>query len=442
MRSRLSRIQSNSDTSTENFSSYEVEKSCPNPEIKCSKCAKTFKRRGGLKNHLKLCGLTPEMKSLIVKKPFSCYHCNHKAQCYAALAQHIRARHLPRNPNWNKCPKCGVSYSSKTNLVTHLAICGIPMHLRPPKRFSCDHCNLKFLSKKSVAVHIEAKHLPPGTNLKICEKCKKVFSYQTNLTRHLKSCGLPAHLLPSIKRFCCDHCDYKTQYKQCLAVHIRKIHSSGQCVPRGPRRARSPRMHSCFFCDYKHKHKSVLEKHIRAKHLPPDPERSCQKCGKTFNSIQWTRIHSQVCGLPPELKLVYQPKRFSCAHCSYKAQKKAYITEHIIARHMPHDSNGNKCDKCGQQYAFRSSLKKHLETCGMVFSCAHCTNQYKFKYHLAQHIRFRHLRNPNSFECGNCGKIYRVRCSLYAHKKKCANLPMIAPASQSYEEYEERLYFF
>lgn len=78
---------------------------------------KLYKSVGALTNHRSIRFPSNEKK-------FSCDHCEYKTNNKLHLAAHIQAKHLPRDPNVNKCKKCGKSYSYKSDLVRHSKFCG------------------------------------------------------------------------------------------------------------------------------------------------------------------------------------------------------------------------------------------------------------------------------------------------------------------------------
>lgn len=309
---------------------------------KCSKCAKIFSLRSNMLNHFKLCGKTKGFKLSLMR--FSCHHCRFKTNEKLKISDHIKAKHLPRDPNSNKCTKCGRSYTLSSNLNKHFKICGLPLDLRRlPKKLFCDYCDYKCNHKPRLANHIQTKHLPKNSNLITCNKCNKKFNSKTSLYRHSKICGRKDNL----QQFSCDMCDYKTDYKNHLPGHIQRKHSVGK-----------PHFGKCSKCN---KMRANLTKYSKL----------CKACS---NSL-------------------------FCDHCGYRTYDKKYLINHVKKKHLFRDVSLNLCKKCGKNYSIRS---RHLEFCGVssIFSCEQCDYETNLKANLKHHTRRMHLpRDLNSNKC-------------------------------------------
>jgi KRAB domain-containing zinc finger protein len=98
------------------------------------------------------------------------------------------------------CKICQKSYSNKYNLKEHIKI-----HIGD-KNFSCDVCDYKSYTKKSVEIH-KRKHFPPTFK---CDVCDKKFKHEISLYRHLK-----VHKV----QHKCDFCCYETNDPLKLTKH-------------------------------------------------------------------------------------------------------------------------------------------------------------------------------------------------------------------------------
>lgn len=195
---------------------------------KCSKCEKSFSRPESLKSHSKLCGVSKKVKHQL--RRLSCHHCTYKCDLKSSIICHIQAKHLPWDPNLNKCSNCGKNYSDRSNFLKHSKLCHPSEDVKYTLiRFSCDHCNFKSNFKANLACHVQAKHLPRDHNANKCSKCGKNYSKKSGLLRHLKICGLTKDDKYSMFRFSCEHCEYKSNRKYQLARHILAKH-----LPREP----------------------------------------------------------------------------------------------------------------------------------------------------------------------------------------------------------------
>ena len=89
-----------------------------------------------------------------------------------------------------KCEKCNKEFKRKKYLMNHINknICDKYNNLP----YTCEYCNKKYLLKRTLSAHIREKHYEQfqekkkGSKNKFsCQLCKKVFSNQSNLNKHL-----------------------------------------------------------------------------------------------------------------------------------------------------------------------------------------------------------------------------------------------------------------
>jgi len=96
-------------------------------------------------------------------------------------------------------------------------------------------------------VKIDIDSIPSG--YRQCTVCLKVIK-KTSYTRHMR-------IHTGDKPFACELCDYRSNQKSNLRLHIRQMHYTGdEEVPE----------YVCHICNYRSKQSSNLNSHIRNKH--------------------------------------------------------------------------------------------------------------------------------------------------------------------------------
>nr|CAI5843245.1 unnamed protein product [Callosobruchus analis] len=201
--------------------------------FQCFSCGKYYKYKRNLYSHQKYeCGKTPQ---------FPCGYCSYIAKLKGHLIRHIRspyvcstcmkwyqhkrslARHTKlecnKEPNFH-CTHEGCDYKSfqKANYVRHLII----RH----KKFACDRCQKKYISKGCLAVHRSVYcgkkpkllcHLCPYKTY-LCDSCPRMYTRKSGLTQHQRyECGRdPQYNCPQ------KGCKYKSKRKWTITQHLKK----------------------------------------------------------------------------------------------------------------------------------------------------------------------------------------------------------------------------
>lgn len=223
-----------------------------NQTLDCKKCGKSFALKSYLRKHLKICGQPKDV--LRSSSRLNCGHCKYETIRKSDLTKHIKLKHLPRNPNTNKCNNCAKNFSCAWYLRQHSKACGQPKDLAGlSKNYTCGQCNYKSIRKTDLASHIKLKHLPRDSNSNKCGNCMKSFTLRSSLLSHLKICGQTEESKRSF-------------------------------------------MFSCEYCKYETVKKSNLLKHVKRKHLPHDPNANkCQNCEKNFFDKPTLNRHLKIC---------------------------------------------------------------------------------------------------------------------------------------------------
>lgn len=167
---------------------------------KCKVCLKTLASSNSLKNHIKL-HTNERHKCLVCDKTFIKLH---------RLNIHTRENHLPDTDpkRYFSCGRCDKKYENYSQLRYHT----INSHTNLSGTYTCDHCQTKLYTRRSLLQHMLKHSSKNGFECKVCGKifltwyqrddhenihsgkrpyqcefCPKAYTYKPNLTRHLKS---------------------------------------------------------------------------------------------------------------------------------------------------------------------------------------------------------------------------------------------------------------
>lgn len=378
--------------------------SLTNKSYKCDKCEKIYSSQMTLCQHSKICGLSKDFRYSVAR--FSCDHCNYKSDKKPSLTIHIRAKHLPPDPNLYKCKKCDRSYANRSNLNRHSKVCGLSKNLLSSLMYSCDDCEYKTIEKANLAKHIKYKHLPRDES-NYCNRCGKSIA---DLRLHLKTCNLSKNSKNSLMRLACDNCNYKCMSKNSMRVHMDTKHLPRDFIPKKctkcekiffhtvtllkhskvcglPKTSLNLLMHFCDLCKYKTLYKPHLLRHIKYKHLPRDKSDECRKCGKSFVNLSQ---HFRICGLTADSYRAL--RRFTCDYCNFKSLYKKGMAQHIQTKHLRQKYFSKNSSKCGKKFMAKYFLESRVKNGGVIhFSCNHCLYKTTRKMELRKHIAAHHL---------------------------------------------------
>ena len=165
---------------------------------------------------------------------------------------------------------------------------------------------------------------------RLCPICGAMIAHLSN---HIKA------VHEKIKRFRCNHCEYKTQTKACLDSHTARKHDPSKLVV-------------CEYCGKRYDTKvySIHVAHVHCK----TKNHACQVCGKKFPSAFYAKRHENkvhrdsnkqvcsVCGktikgswnLKMHMAIHSGDRHYKCHLCDYKSIQLNALNWHMKSRHL------------------------------------------------------------------------------------------------------------
>ncbi|CAH1642758.1 unnamed protein product [Spodoptera littoralis] len=183
---------------------YHLDKHKEKPS--CSICGNQFVNSNGLKVHM----YTVHQQS---SRQYKCEECNKQYRARSGLEAHQKSAHATTDFK-AFCVECKTYFKNRASLVHHMHTHS--KHVgESDKRFICDECGAKFLTKSSLQVHINWKHLKIAYK---CTQCTKVFKNSYTLDRHVSY--VHNKFRPPRNKIC-DYCGRGFTTQTILKSHIR-----------------------------------------------------------------------------------------------------------------------------------------------------------------------------------------------------------------------------
>ena len=304
-------------------------------------------------------------------------------------------------------------------------ICSGPSSLASHNKFRCQmssehhlwrcmHCDRSFKTPSSLHFH---KNIHKGIKPFSCKLCGAVFSFPASRKRHY----VQQH--GQWEAFSCKPCDKVFANKNALDAHEKNYHNQGdykcqacgQCFTSGISLSNHKRAHErseaqnvCSICKKRFAHSSTLAKHLREKH-PRVKIYRCGKCGKFCSDKRRLALH------------------FAVKH-STKHGNRFFSSDDRQAGPLRGNSSVKrkssvKCEFCLKAFPTLALMNRHraahFRTKNPTLPVA------TYDHHAVPSSESRDINGHRSkelkckmgnFACNVCGKSFRKKLSLNAHK--------------------------
>jgi KRAB domain-containing zinc finger protein len=226
-----------------------------------------------------------------------------------------------------------------------------------------------------------------------CDICFNTYSNQGNLYSHKE------RVHQKVNRFFCDHCDYKSYGKACLASHVHNLHTT------------IIDWHVCNTCGFKAKTSDSLNRHTNNIHMTAEYV-NCDICNQ---QVKKKSISQHIQG-------VHSDKTYRCDVCDFTTKNKVSLFNHKKWIHASDPSAKDfVCPLCPKMYSREAVLKDHIrkshEKLKKTHQCIDCDKFFHTDGLLKNHTISVHLGLTKS-TCETCQKVFSTPNNLRRHQKE------------------------
>ena len=136
--------------------------------------------------------------------------------------------------------------------------------------------------------------------------------------------------------FKCSECDFETNSKRGLSVHIKRKHTNliDETYPK-----------ECDFCDSKLKNEKEMKMHLKVAHTYKEAKFKCEDCDFYGGNELSVEVHHGKC----------HSVDFECGLCDYKAKSLENLNTHLTT------CESYECDACYFRVKTLKEIENHLQ---------------------------------------------------------------------------------
>lgn len=401
------------------------------PKVLCDTCGGLFTQEA-LEIHQSNCIISVKsidcpvnvssISSSSTIKAFSCVSCNERFLLFSQLQQHILANHRS-----NELKQSGIlKYEMSSNLPikeepvddnctenfqTSCQMYANNGHENPDeereKPFECDQCNMKFITKSGLGMHMRTHTTIYPLS---CQKCNKGFLSKNVQEKHMRKCkGLEVSKKDSVTA-------------HAVSSELESSNDEVLVFNKGSNTTGTGVLQTKFSC--KDQDKGNVDKGDTAVH-----KYQCSECEQSFTDGLLLISHLEAHGRED------QERRFGKSHrchiCGQTFDQAGMLQRHMKTQHQ--ETAKNTCPECFRSFRYPSDVDIH-RSChdpNRPFVCDTCELRFWSSKALTAHQRLAHPASeplktvkptvkpdglsPKVFTCHPCNKVYTIRRSYMKH---------------------------
>lgn len=349
----------------------------------CKVCSKTFGIRSDLREHTKIHN----------SSTYECEYCQKQLKSRSGLSNHIRASHISSEKRYS-CEICDLKCTTMKSLTIHMKV-----HDKDEKFLT--HAS-KFLQASVEPLQSDVPKTLLGTAKKLQAVKSKMESDDT-----VRETETNDENTDSIQGVNAEEVDLCLQY-DAEETHLNTTDNYDDCGENSYEMTElleNSEVYSCIHCSEMFTDKTLLSLHMSS-HNPDNLKvLNCYQCGKVYSSSLALYRH----------KLLHNKEgTFSCKICPKTFKCISTLKAHV-KRHTPHEEKPFPCKLCPARFLNKRSHDLHflVHTKEKKFICDKCAKSFRTCQQLMLHNRIHTGEKPH--ECDVCGKKFRLQTAYKMH---------------------------